>query len=336
MESRYFASLPEEDKTRLKGQLAELEKQRNEAKKSQEESVDKLFKTGSWPIAPPTSMEEGVEEKHKEVVNYIQELKDTALQMSKILGDISILKPPPLFLSGDSDDEDRTAMDVDQPASHKSRKRRRISENLDGPGGGSAPSSMPTQGELDEFLERLAHMEGLISTLQNDINEHSREAREEFEQLVDAKLDEFQTTREEQERKRLEDEQGQIQGLDQELTLVGEQVGELAAEIGDLIIRMNKLEVDVVESRKERQQSFEKVLEVGWFLCAHLLCFLYSSPLQRLIYIYIYIGGTTVTRIYLNTRGQRPCHPNIRKGPQRLHIPTSLSTRNSTTRDTTL
>ena len=332
MESRYFASLPEEDKTRLKGQLAELEKQRNEAKKTQEESVEKLFKTGSWPIAPSISMEEGVEEKHKEVVNYIQELKDTALQMSKILGDISMYKPPPLFLPDDSDDEDRTAMDVDQSAPHKSRKRRRISENLDGPGGGSAPSSVPTQEELDEFLERLAHMEGLISTLQNDINEHSREAREEFEQLVDAKLDEFQTTREEEERKRLEDEQGQIQGLDQELALVGEQVGELATEIGDLIIRMNKLEVDVVESRKERQKSFEKVLEVG---CPSPCFYYYSSPTASTD-LYIYIGGTTFTRIYLNARGQRPCYPNIRKGSQRLHIPTSLSTRNSTTRDTTL
>src|SRR6202034_3698234 len=94
---------------------ADLEKQRDEAKKLHGESMDKLVKTGSWPIGPPSALEDGVEEKHKEVIKYIQELKDTVLHTSKILGDISVLKlppPPPLFLS---DDSDGTPMDVDQP-----------------------------------------------------------------------------------------------------------------------------------------------------------------------------------------------------------------------------
>ena len=267
VESQYFANLPEEDKTRLKGQLAELEKKRDEAKKLHEESVDKLFRTGSWPVAPPGAVEEGMEENHKEVVKYIQELKDTALQMSKILGDISMLKSPPvppLFLSNDSDDEAAAAaaMDVDQPDG-KNRKRRRVSENPDGRGS-SASSSMPTQEELNEFLERLVHMEGLISTLENDINEHGREAREEFEQLVDTKLEEFQAAREEEEKQRLEEGQQHMQELQQDITLTGEQVGELASEIGDLIMRVGKLEVDVGASRKGRQESFEKVLEVSF------------------------------------------------------------------------
>lgn len=268
VESRYFANLSEEEeKTRLKSQLAEIEKERDEAKKLYEESVDKLLKTGSWPIAPPSAVEDGVEEKHKEVVKYIQELQDTALQISKILGDISMFKSPPLlFLPGDSDDVDGTAMDVDQPGSdnahRKSLKRRRISNNLDERS--DSASSMPTQAELDEFLERLAHMEGLISTLENDINQHAREAREEFEQLVDTKLDELQVAREEAQKERLEEEQQQMHNLEQDITLTGEQVGELASEIGDLIMRVGKLELDVGASRKGRQESFEKVLEVSF------------------------------------------------------------------------
>ena len=269
IEGQYFANRTEEEQTRLKNQLAELEKQRDEAKKLHEETVDKLFKTGSWPVAHPTAVEDGMEEKHKEVVRYIQELKDAALQMSNILGEISTFKsppPPPLFLS---DDSDGAPMDVDQPDGDnvlgRSLKRRRISKNLDG----RSEPSMPTREELDGFLERLAHMEGLTSTLQNDINEHGREAREEFEQLVDTKLDEFQAAREEAERQRLEEEQRQMQALEQDITVTGEQVGELASEIGDLIIRVGKLEVGVGASRKGRQESMEKVLEVGFF---SLLC----------------------------------------------------------------
>ena len=289
--------------------------------------MDKLFKTGSWPVGPPSALEDGVEEKHKEVVNYIQELKDTVLQIKKILGDISILKlppPPPLFLS---DDSDGAHMDVDQPdgdnARHRSLKRRRTSKNVDG----RSEPSMPTREELDQFLERLAHMEGHISTLQNDINAHGREAREEFEQLVDSKLDEFQAAREEVERQRLEEEQQQMQDLERDITLTGEQVGELASEIGDLMIRIDKWEVDVAASRKGRQESFEKVLEVG-FLCFSFLSF----PLTDTSYLFLclFIGGTTYARIHLDTRRQRSNHSNFRKGFERLHIPTSLSTRNST------
>ena len=259
-ENPYFANQTEEDRTRLKNQIAELEKQRDEAKKAHEDSVEKLFKTGSWPVGPPIAVEEGTEEKHKEVMKYIQELKDASIQMSKILGDISMIKSPPLFLSEDSDG---APMDVDQPDGDdaKTLRRRRLSKNLDRR---SAPS-LPTQEELDGFLERLAHMEGLISTLQNDINEQGRDVREEYEQLVDIRFEEFQVAREEAERQRLEEEQRQVQTLEQDIAVTGEQVGELASEIGDLIARVDKLEVSMVASRKERQEGMNKVLEVGFF-----------------------------------------------------------------------
>jgi hypothetical protein len=249
--NRYTENRTEEDQTRLKNQLVELEKQRDEAKKLYEETVDKLFKTGSWPVGLPTTVEDDMEENRKEVMKYIQELKDTALHMSRILEDISMFKsppppPPPLFLS---DESDGAPTDVGQPDGdnmlRKSLKRRR----------------MPTRKELDRFLERLAHMESLISTLQNDINEHGRETREEFEQLVDTKLDEFQAVREEADRQRLHKKQA----LEQEITATGEDVGVLASDIGDLIIRVGKLEVDVGTSRKEREESKKKVLEVGFF-----------------------------------------------------------------------
>ena len=271
-----------------------------------EESVEKLFKTGSWPVTPPNPMEDGVEEQHKEVVKYIRELKDTALEISKILGDISMFKPPPapLFLTGDSgdggdggddgdDDEGAAAaaaMDVDQPdgVHHKKRKRRRIAD-------GQSGSGIPTR-EVNEFLERLAHMEGLLSTLENDINEHSRETREEFEQLVEAKLDEFQNAREEEERRKSEDERRQMQDLEQEIAITGEQVGELAVEIGDLIMRVGKLEVEVGVSRKGRQESFEKVLEV-WFL---FFSFFALGPL--LIFFFFFKQVEQRLQEYISTR----------------------------------
>jgi hypothetical protein len=99
-------------------------------------------------------------------VKYIQELKEAALRMSlhvQITTTSSLFVRAILMI---------VAMDVDhQPdednAPRKSLTRRRISENLDVASGDSEPS-MPTQEDLDKFLERLVHMENVISTLQND------------------------------------------------------------------------------------------------------------------------------------------------------------------------
>ena len=113
-------------------------------------------------MAPSTAVEYAVEEKHKEVMRYIQELKDTALQMSKICP----YSNHHLFLS---DGSDGAPIDVNQPdddsTCRNSLKRRRIFKNRDGRSSDSAQSTS-SQEELDRFLERLAYMEGLIFILQ--------------------------------------------------------------------------------------------------------------------------------------------------------------------------
>ena len=108
------------------------------------------------------------------------------------------------------------------------------------------------------------------STLQNDINEHwdGPDARVEFEQLEDINLEDFEATREEAERPSLEEERRQMQALEQDITVTGEQVGELASasEIDLLIIRINELEVAIEKSKKERQESILEVLFLSLLL----------------------------------------------------------------------
>jgi hypothetical protein len=62
-------------------------------------------------------------------------------------------------------------------------------------------------GKVHHWHQCQLEKEGRVSTLQNDINKHRREAKEEFEQLVGTKLKEYKARREEKDRQRLEEEQ---------------------------------------------------------------------------------------------------------------------------------
>ena len=318
-EGQYFQNLTDEDQLRLKNQVLELQKERNEAQKNFKASMDKLFETGPWPIqdALSTGFEDYKDTADKpltpreDLTRYILELEDASLQMRNALSHIPLFSTPetPLFLPDDSDSEDHDApgpMDIDT-----------ISKNLDGR---SAPS-MPTQEELERFQEQLAHMEGVTSTLLNDIKERHTQEGKEIEQLVDIRLasEEFQDSRE-----------------DAETHVTGEQVGELASEIEnqeieDLIMRVNELESGIAASRKERQESMGKVLEAG----SSFLCLLLPSP-DVFIFFVLFIDGTTYTRIHLDTRTKRSHHPKLRKGFERLHIPAASFSTSNSTKPTTL
>ena len=101
IDSIYFSNQSEEEQARLKNGMEELERQRDEAKKVIEDALDSFANSSSWPIAPPTRVEN--------LMKYILELKDAAEQISKGLNDsdISINKShqPPLFLPDDSDSD---------------------------------------------------------------------------------------------------------------------------------------------------------------------------------------------------------------------------------------
>ncbi|KAF8163749.1 hypothetical protein B0H34DRAFT_696674 [Crassisporium funariophilum] len=262
--TKFFALLPEADQKRLTKELADIQRQREEARRAHQNALDKLLKSDSWPMVPP-AVDDRMDEKHAEIVQYIKELKDMTGEMSKILGDIAVFRPPPSISWAGEDDADENAqndmaMDIDQGAPATSRKRRRLSENLEGPDGGHA--QMPSQGELNDFLERLVLLEGETSTLQNDSNAHNQEMRAEFEDLLEAKMEELNLTRADEEKKAREEEEQVLNGVRRDIDQTGQEVGELANEIADLIVRVGAMEVDLDKEKRERQESFDKVLQV--------------------------------------------------------------------------
>ncbi|KAJ3515512.1 hypothetical protein NLJ89_g1708 [Agrocybe chaxingu] len=272
--STFSMSLPGPERTRLEQQLKDMKDDDKKETAKYEEILEKLRISGSWPVAPVPDPNEDLEEQtredHKEIVRYIDELNTTVKAMQRELGSITILKPPPtLPIEPNEDGED--AMDVDRPAaadagpsiSTSSRKRRRTTDDVDG------ESELPTREDLDKLLERLVRLENATTTLQNDLTEHDRDMQDELQVALEARLDDFHARlakeREEREAPQKEAEQAwnaRIEAAAQDTELMGDQVGELAEEIGSMLIRVGELEATLAEKTKERQESYNRVLQV--------------------------------------------------------------------------
>ncbi|KAF8958038.1 hypothetical protein BDZ97DRAFT_73745 [Flammula alnicola] len=171
-------------------------------------------------------------------------------------------------------------MDVDQPIGSTTsgkiplptRKRRRVSESLDGPTMRRAQEhkdATPMQSELEEYLEKLARFEHTLSTLRNDLVQSDREREHNFKYLLESKVEEIRHWHAQEQsawdRKREEDEiatQVKIAEMQQKISSTGSEIGELATEIGDMILNVDRLEQEVVKERQSRQESFERVLQI--------------------------------------------------------------------------
>ncbi|CAA7271045.1 unnamed protein product [Cyclocybe aegerita] len=272
--SAFFTSLPVAERTRLEQQLDDMKDDVKIETAKYEEVMEKLRISDPWPVAPVPDPNEDLEEQaredHKEIVRYIDELNTTVKAMQRELGSITTLKPPPtLPIEPEEDGED--GMDVDRPAAAdagpskpaSSRKRRRTTDDVDG------ETELPTREDLDKLLDRLVRLESATATLQNDLTEHDRDMQDELQVALEARLDDLHARlakeREEREAPQKEAEQAwnsRIEAASQDTELMGEQVGELAEEMSSMLIKVSDLEAVLAEKMKERQESYNRVLQV--------------------------------------------------------------------------
>lgn len=280
VQSHFFNTLGADDKRRLNEELATLTTDCESAKQAVEDIMNKLVAHGSWPVAPPpeTPMEQEMAKRHAEIVEYVQELHDTVSKMNGLLGDIAQLKKPPT-LPGSSDEDDKPEddgmpMEVDH-ASLPTRKRRRLSESVNDASShttmetASSSADLPSREELNSVLEQLVRFEGLAETVSNDMTQHAAELSLNFKTRVEDVVEEleanFIATQQQQNSQLMaqaEAREAEVRAVRAESESMGTQVGEMADEVSSLALKVEKLELDVETRRRERQESFERVLQV--------------------------------------------------------------------------
>ncbi|PPQ86937.1 hypothetical protein CVT25_009823, partial [Psilocybe cyanescens] len=269
LQSMFFSSLPESERTRLKEQHETLLAQRQEVKKEYEATKLELVVADAWPTGPsPTAhLEDDMREKQTEISKYVQELSTIVWEMQRILGDIQKFKAPPLFLpnSDDEGDEAASAMDVDGNSASlapTTRKRRRLED-------GSRAEIAPSQDEMNNFMGVLTDLEDKVANLKNDITAHDQDLKEMFKDLMETRIEEVNIAnaeaRREKEEKRLAEEQQRnatLATLNDEMSNAGLEVGELAKEIADLITRASDLEIQLAAERRGKQEALNRLSAV--------------------------------------------------------------------------
>jgi len=237
METLRMPSLPNEDKEALSTELTKLESRREETKKSMEEKISRLTKLNSWPIGPRTETE-GEVEKYPEMIKYVEELKNTATEMNRVLNDIRERKS--------TVQSDATSMDVDLPVgSEPPFKRRRVSD-------AGQPSSSVATDEIDALRDKLLSLEDRFSSFENDLTEHSQELMQEMKAYIEGNVEEIASA-----------VKNTLAGgpsdlcdkADQEVKRMGGEVAELAEEMGALLLRANAQETETATLQHELEES---------------------------------------------------------------------------------
>jgi hypothetical protein len=293
--STFFQTLPEVTRALLTDQLQELLKKREAAKEECDRHIESLIQSGYWPVLPPSADTETnrLQKDHEEIVKYVKDLHQTANEMKAVLGEITGLKQPPKLFLPDSSDEDYGAddtMDVDeenQPVASSSSKtlvnkpllptRKRLKPQPEKVG-----EQTHTQAELNEVLDQLLALEQIADTLQNDAIEHDREIKDDFEQRLSNKAEAISAKRKEELQARDEKRKkhdaatvARIKSMKEEVGVTGAQVGELAEDMGDMLLKVDRLQAELDGQREERAESMKRVQEVGFHLLYFLPSFLF-------------------------------------------------------------
>ncbi|GLB34944.1 hypothetical protein LshimejAT787_0205090 [Lyophyllum shimeji] len=224
MATSRFPNLPDETKRSVELELAKLEAKREELKKKRDDGLALLVKTGPWPAPPLSESVEAELERQQEMLDYVAQLKETAVEMNSHLLELQER------MASERGREPATPMDVDvlPDGSTRPLKRRRISDAA------QAETAGPTLAEVEELLEKFNELEGRYSNFENDMIAHDADLEEEVNALIESKAEELKAstvapTEESQ-------AYAEVKG---NLDTTGKEVEEIAEEVGRLVLQQD-------------------------------------------------------------------------------------------------
>lgn len=250
MQSSRYSLLSEEDRQRSRVRLAELESRRDARKEKVDDVIARLVDSNSWPIGPQSEVEEGTEEKYREMIKYAEELRTTATEMNSMLNDI---RKPDHPVGG----VDGSPMDIDQSGGpSRPLKRRRVSE-------AGESGRRPTGEEAESMHDKLLNIEGRLSNLLNDLNAQDTDLMDQLDERMELKLEELLRADPSLAVPPPNPHAEKLFEIDQNIALTGEQVGELAEEVANIVIRSNAVEMEMEALKFEEERARQSFAEVS-------------------------------------------------------------------------
>ncbi|THH19318.1 hypothetical protein EW146_g1824 [Bondarzewia mesenterica] len=241
IQSSAFPSLPDEDKSALQTQLDDAQVQCEEKKKSLSSLVTRLMDTGFWPILPPYDVP-AFDEKYNDMKASLGQVGTSISQLQENIATVTLQHLKRRGAAGLAPDAQHA---LGLPAHH------------------TDPSEMDDG--LDGLLDRIRTVDHRIAVLENDLTQHARDMSNEFDNQLDAKVDEL-----------LSDPhilaqadaavsprvQQALDKVSRDLTSVGTDIQELAGEVAALIQLSGDMARDNDRLKKQHQEAERRLAEL--------------------------------------------------------------------------
>lgn len=294
-----YQSLSEPEKTKHKEEYEKLVAKVEDAKKERDAARLEIINVEVWPGLPPdlisdSNVEEEMIEKQAEILTFVKELHGMASQMVRLLGDIAVPPPEPLFLEdedenqGDEEEQEGagSGMDVDQPegssvpsASQKKKRRDKGKGKAKAEPNPLQDSATAQNSEqVRKLTDRLVVYEDKISTMFNYLTIYDNEKQEQFKELIEERVEQVREANRERTRawnqKQVEKEQAvniAVQQVQDVAKRTNDEVGQLAEEIARMMQDADRLEQEIEKEKLERAQALQRLSSVR---CLSLSCFL--------------------------------------------------------------
>ena len=276
-----FAHLPEEDRIRLRARVVDLESRSQEKKKLYDTIIAQLVETEVWPIAKrPEDSESG----YNQLFKYVAELRDTVTEMNALLHDMIAQRN--IRISSEQEAE----QDHSRPS-----KRRRLSIDRTISQGEALPHLPPDSAGLEQIQDKLTGFEESLSNFENNLTQHDRELGDELDSRLAVRLDELRASGKvaaamaNKKTPPSEAHSRALREIELNINTTGDQISELAEEVGNLILQSNSHDAVISQLKQENDELKSQFLLVSFF------------PLSLVIITKHFTDGTETERIYGET-----------------------------------
>ncbi|KAF8628388.1 hypothetical protein AX15_003913 [Amanita polypyramis BW_CC] len=231
----HFApSSPSDFRRGIENKLGKLELQREEARKEYDVILTRVTAIDNWPVPP--SVENDDRETLNKMLKYCEDLQHSAEEVNRVLS-----RPDSALSLNDT-----LASDPSRPL-----KRRRLDEDVDQERQGSN-----TLSDIHEELrDRALAIQGTISNIQNDQVANRNDLVAECKEYTENKFEEATV----EATKSIQGVEDKVRALEGNINSTGDDVGELAGVIGELILHNNEFKTEIAETNRKIQDTQARV-----------------------------------------------------------------------------
>jgi hypothetical protein len=240
-----FAQLPQQDQTRLNTRVRDLESKSQEKRNLYDTLIAQLVETEVWPIAKrPEDSELG----YNQLFKYVAELRDTVTEMNALLHDMIAQRN--IRIS-----EQETEQEHSRPS-----KRRRLSIDRTIIQEEAFLRVPPDSAGLEEIQDKLTGFEESLSNFENNLTQHDRELGDELDSRLAVRLDELRASGKvaaAMANKKTPPSEAHTRALPEielNINTTGDQISELAEEVGNLILQSNSHDAVISQLKQENDE----------------------------------------------------------------------------------